>query len=68
MPIENIFYQIKTGVEYSENENFPFTNNKVLIIAYVIMAEARVCKDVRKEWSVLSTVEKACPNFKICFF
>ena len=67
-PIEAIFQQIKTGIEYAQNGNTLYTNRQIINIAYILMVQAGVFKDTCKEQRNKQEQEKTQPNFKNTFF
>jgi hypothetical protein len=48
-PIETFFQQIEESVEFAQHSNVPFTNEQVLTIAFVVMAQAKIFKEACKE-------------------
>ena len=48
-PIEIVFYQIESVIEFAQYDNAPFTNSQVLNIAFYIIVQAKVFKDACKE-------------------
>ena len=57
-PIENKIYQLEGAIDYAEHVNSPFTKNQTLSVACVVMDQAKVFKEPRREWRRKPQAEK----------
>ena len=66
-PVENLFDQVETAVEYAAAGDTPYTHEKVVAIAFQLLLKTGFFLDKCKTWKRNSPADKTWENFKVYF-
>ena len=66
-PIEVLYDQIESAVEYADSAGAPFTDTQIVTTAYLLIFRTGLYKDACKEWNRRALAEKTWHNFKTDF-
>ena len=66
-PIEVLFDQIETAMEYADSAGTPYTDTQTVTTAYLLIFRTGLYKDACKEWNRRPLAEKTWQNFKMDF-
>ena len=66
-PIENLFAQIDTAIEYADAGNSAFTDSQVLTTAYLLIFQTGQFEKACDEWDDKTDADKTWANFKTHF-
>ena len=66
-PIEILFDQIETAMEYADSAGAPYTDTQTVTTAYLLIFRTGLYKDACKEWNRRPLAEKTWQNFKTDF-